>query len=122
LSVVKSMARAAAGQHSGRLVKQKKINVLVRYVPDRPRTWTRLSLTPSISSAMRAKADYRIFSRAPAQLGKPIIANKAGSGRPRQAACKMLSPKAVADPELLAEAQSLRLDISPKTRPRPQRS
>jgi tripartite-type tricarboxylate transporter receptor subunit TctC len=95
-------------------VKQKKINVLVRYVPDRPADMD--AVVPYAVDLVSDAREKQIieFLAAPAQLGKPIIANKAVPAD-RAKLLQDAFAKAVADPELLAEAQSLRLDISPKT-------
>lgn len=95
-------------------LRDKKVTVLVRYVPDRP-----ADMSPDIPYAGDLIKDPHArkvldFLTAPAQLGKPIIANKAVP-EDRVKALQAAFDKAVKDPALLAEAKKSRLDISPKS-------
>jgi len=79
-------------QHSGDWVKQKKINVLVRYVPDRPADMD--AVVPYAVDLVSDAREKQIieFLAAPAQLG-----NRSSPTRPFRptapSCCKMLSPK-----------------------------
>jgi tripartite-type tricarboxylate transporter receptor subunit TctC len=95
-------------------LKDKKVTVLVRYVPDRP-----ADMSPDIPYAGDLITDPQArkvldFLTAPAQLGKPIIANKAVP-EDRAKALQVAFDKAVKDPALLAGAKKSRLDMSPKS-------
>ena len=70
-------------------LKDKKVSILVRYVPDRP-----ADMSPDVPYAAdlltgpRAENEFLEFLTEPAQLGKPIIANKAGTGQTESNYCK----------------------------------
>lgn len=95
-------------------LKDKKVSILVRYVPDRP-----ADMSPDVPYAADLIKDPREktileFLTEPAQLGKPIIANKVVP-EDRVKLLQTAFDQAVKDPGLLAEAKKLRIDISPKS-------